>query len=147
MTLSDVRKFRNKEKEMRIEDLTEYAYTVSEKTLNNSGEKSIIYELDAPITDYENTYMKIWFEIKDDKIKMQVLQLIYRNEADGKTTAFSINYNPMPIDSFFENNDKYTGWNYFDITFEDELPSGDYIIEVKTDGKNKFTKDLSFTTE
>ena len=43
------------------------------------------------------------------------------------------------------NNDKYTGWNYFDITFEDELPSGDYIIEVKTDGKNKFTKDLSFT--
>ena len=105
MTLSDVRKFRNKEKEMRIEDLTEYAYTVSEKTLNNSGEKSIIYELDAPITDYENTYMKIWFEIKDDKIKMQVPQLIYRNEADGKTTAFSINYNPMPIESFFENND------------------------------------------
>ena len=80
MTLSDVRKFRNKEKEMRIEDLTEYAYTVSEKTLNNSGEKSIIYELDAPITDYENTYMKIWFEIKDDKIKMQVPQLIYRND-------------------------------------------------------------------
>lgn len=38
MTLSDVRKFRNKEKEMRIEDLTEYAYTVSEQTLNNSGE-------------------------------------------------------------------------------------------------------------
>lgn len=38
MTLSDVRKFRNKEKEMRIEDLTEYAYTVSEKILNNSGE-------------------------------------------------------------------------------------------------------------
>ena len=217
MTLSDVRKFRNKEKEMRIEDLTEYAYTVSEKTLNNSGEKSIIYELDAPITDYENTYMKIWFEIKDDKIKMQVPQLIYRNEADGKTTAFSINYNPMPIESFFENNDysfenkmivsvqyssprkksivlnainwtdydyhfngtcdiykedkdgnkkekattgtyeamtiggrnndKYTGWNYLDITFEDELPSGDYIIEVKTDGKNKFTKDLSFTIE
>lgn len=217
MTLSDVRKFRNKEKEMRIEDLTEYAYTVSEKTLNNSGEKSIIYELDAPITDYENTYMKIWFEIKDDKIKMQVPQLIYRNEADGKTTAFSINYNPMPIESFFENNDysfenkmivsvqyssprkksivlnainwtdydyhfngtcdiykagtdgnkkekattgtyetmtiggrnndKYTGWNYFDITFEDELPSGDYIIEVKTDGKNKFTKDLPFTIE
>lgn len=33
------------------------------------------------------------------------------------------------------NNDKYTGWNYLDITFEDELPSGDYIIEVKTDGK------------
>ena len=95
MTLSDVRKFRNKEKEMRIEDLTEYAYTVSEQTLNNSGEKSIIYELDAPITDYENTYMKIWFEIKDDKIKMQVPQLIYKNEADGKTTAFSINYNPM----------------------------------------------------
>lgn len=31
MTLSDVRKFRNKEKEMRIEDLTEYAYTVSER--------------------------------------------------------------------------------------------------------------------
>lgn len=217
MTLSDVRKFRNKEKEMRIEDLTEYAYTVSEQTLNNSGEKSIIYELDAPITDYENTYMKIWFEIKDDKIKMQVPQLIYRNEADGKTTAFSINYNPMPIESFFENNDysfenkmivsvqyssprkksivlnainwtdydyhfngtcdiykadkdcnkkekattgtyeamtiggrnndKYTGWNYLDITFEDELPSGDYIIEVKTDGKNKFTKDLSFTIE
>lgn len=217
MTLSDVRKFRNKEKEMRIEDLTEYAYTVSEKTLNNSGEKSIIYELDAPITDYENTYMKIWFEIKDDKIKMQVPQLIYRNEADGKTTAFSINYNPMPIESFFENNDysfenkmivsvqyssprkksivlnainwtdydyhfngtcdiykedkdgnkkekattgtyeamtiggrnndKYTGWNYLDITFEDELPSGDYIIEVETDGKNKFTKDLSFTIE
>lgn len=217
MTLSDVRKFRNKEKEMRIEDLTEYAYTVSEKTLNNSGEKSIIYELDAPITDYENTYMKIWFEIKDDKIKMQVPQLIYRNEADGKTTAFSINYNPMPIESFFENNDysfenkmivsvqyssprkksivlnainwtdydyhfngtcdiyksdtdgnkkekattgtyetmtiggrnndKYTGWQYFDITFEDELPSGDYIIEVKTDGKNKFTKDLPFTIE
>lgn len=217
MTLSDVRKFRNKEKEMRIEDLTEYAYTVSEKTLNNSGEKSIIYELDAPITDYENTYMKIWFEIKDDKIKMQVPQLIYRNEADGKTTAFSINYNPMPIESFFENNDysfenkmivsvqyssprkksivlnainwtdydyhfngtcdiykadtdgnkkekattgtyetmtiggrnndKYTGWNYLDITFEDELPSGDYIIEVKTDGKNKFTKDLPFTIE
>ena len=217
MTLSDVRKFRNKEKEMRIEDLTEYAYTVSEKTLNNSGEKSIIYELDAPITDYENTYMKVWFEIKDDKIKMQVPQLIYRNEADGKTTAFSINYNPMPIESFFENNDysfenkmivsvqyssprkksivlnainwtdydyhfngtcdiykadkdcnkkekattgtyeamtiggrnndKYTGWNYLDITFEDELPSGDYIIEVKTDGKNKFTKDLSFTIE
>lgn len=58
MTLSDVRKFRNKEKEMRIEDLTEYAYTVSEKTLNNSGEKSIIYELDAPITDYENIEMK-----------------------------------------------------------------------------------------
>lgn len=110
---------------MRIEDLTEYAYTVSEKTLNNSGEKSIIYELDAPITDYEK----------------------YRNEADGKTTAFSINYNPMPIESFFENNDKYTGWNYFDITFEDELPSGDYIIEVKTDGKNKFTKDLPFTIE
>lgn len=78
MTLSDVRKFRNKEKEMRIEDLTEYAYTVSEKTLNNSGEKSIIYELDAPITDYENTYMKIWFEIKDDKIKMQVTELIYK---------------------------------------------------------------------
>ncbi len=125
MTLSDVRKFRNKEKEMRIEDLTEYAYTVSEKTLNNSGEKSIIYELDAPITDYEK----------------------YRNEADGKTTAFSINYNPMLIESFFENNDKYTGWNYFDITFEDELPSGDYIIEVKTDGKNKFTKDLPFTIE
>ena len=217
MTLSDVRKFRNKEKEMRIEDLTEYAYTVSEQTLNNSGEKSIIYELDAPITDYENTYMKIWFEIKDDKIKMQVPQLIYRNEADGKTTAFSINYNPMPIESFFENNDysfenkmivsvqyssprkksivlnainwtdydyhfngtcdiykadkdcnkkekattgtyeamtiggrnndKYTGWNYLDITFEDELPSGDYIIEVKTDGKNKFTKGLSFTIE
>lgn len=217
MTLSDVRKFRNKEKEMRIEDLTEYAYTVSEKTLNNSGEKSIIYELDAPITDYENTYMKIWFEIKDDKIKMQVPQLIYRNEADGKTTAFSINYNPMPIESFFENNDysfenkmivsvqyssprkksivlnainwtdydyhfngtcdiykadkdgnkkekattgtyeartiggrnndKYTGWNYLDITFEDELPSGDYIIEVETDGKNKFTKDLPFTIE
>lgn len=217
MTLSDVRKFRNKEKEMRIEDLTEYAYTVSEQTLNNSGEKSIIYELDAPITDYENTYMKIWFEIKDDKIKMQVPQLIYKNEADGKTTAFSINYNPMPIESFFENNDysfenkmivsvqyssprkksivlnainwtdyvyhfngtcdiykadtdgnkkekvttgtyetmtiggrnndKYTGWNYLDITFEDELPSGDYIIEVKTDGKNKFTKDLSFTIE
>ena len=45
------------------------------------------------------------------------------------------------------NNDKYTGWNYLDITFEDELPSGDYIIEVKTDGKNKFTKDLSFTKE
>ena len=45
------------------------------------------------------------------------------------------------------NNDKYTGWNYLDITFEDELPSGDYIIEVKTDGKNKFTKDLSFTIE
>ena len=217
MTLSDVRKFRNKEKEMRIEELTEYAYTVSEKTLNNSGEKSIIYELDAPITDYENTYMKIWFEIKDDKIKMQVPQLIYRNEADGKTTAFSINYNPMPIESFFENNDysfenkmivsvqyssprkksivlnatnwtdydyhfngtcdiykadkdcnkkekattgtyeamtiggrnndKYTGWNYLDITFEDELPSGDYIIEVETDGKNKFTKDLPFTIE
>ena len=39
------------------------------------------------------------------------------------------------------------GWNYFDITFEDELPSGDYIIEVKTDGKNKFTKDLPFTIE
>lgn len=36
--ISDVRKFRNKEKEMRIEDLTEYAYTVSEQTLNNSGE-------------------------------------------------------------------------------------------------------------
>lgn len=49
--------------------------------------------------------MKIWFEIKDDKIKMQVPQLIYKNEADGKTTAFSINYNPMPIESFFENND------------------------------------------
>lgn len=45
------------------------------------------------------------------------------------------------------NNDKYTGWNYLDITFEDELPSGDYIIEVKTDGKNKFTKDLPFTIE
>ena len=217
MTLSDVRKFRNKEKEMRIEDLTEYAYTVSEKILNNSGEKSIIYELDAPVTDYENTYMKIWFEIKDDKIKMQAPQLVYRNEAEGQTTAFSINYNPMPIESFFENNDysfenkmivsvqyssprkksivliamnwtdydyhfsgiwdiykadsdgnkkekvttgtyatmtvggnnseRYTGWQYFDVTFEDELPSGDYIIEVETDGKNKFTKDLSFTIE
>lgn len=218
MTLSDVRKFRNKEKEMRIEDLTEYAYTVSEKILNNSGEKSIIYELDAPITDYENTYMKIWFEIKDDKIKMQAPQLVYKNEADGKTTAFSINYNPMPIETFFENNDYsfenkmivsvqyssprkksivlnainwtdydyhfsgicdiykadsdgnkkekvttgayatrtvagnkygkgYYGWQYFDVTFEDELPSGDYIIEVETDGENKFTKDLSFTIE
>lgn len=46
----------------------------------------------------------------------------------------------MPIESFFENNDKYTGWNYFDITFEDELPSGDYIIEVKTDGKINLQK-------
>lgn len=218
MTLSDVRKFRNKEKEMRIEDLTEYEYTVSEKILNNSGEKSIIYELDAPVTDYENTYMKIWFEIKDDKIKMQAPQLVYRNEAEGQTTAFSINYNPMPIESFFENNDYsfenkmivsvqyssprkksivliainwtdydyhfsgtcdiykadsdgnkkekvttgdyatrtvagnksgkgYYGWQYFDVTFEDELPSGDYIIEVETDGKNKFTKDLPFTIE
>lgn len=217
MTLSDVRKFRNKEKEMRIEDLTEYAYTVSEKILNNSGEKSIIYELDAPVADYENTYMKIWFEIKDDKINMQAPQLVYKNEADGKTTAFSINYNPMPIETFFENNDysfenkmivsvqyssprkksivlnainwtdydyhfsgtcdiykadsdgnkkekvttgtyatmtvggnnseRYTGWQYFDVTFEDELPSGDYIIEVEADGENKLVKDLHFTIE
>ncbi len=62
-----------------------------------------------------------------------------------KEKATTGTYETMTIGG--RNNDKYTGWNYFDITFEDELPSGDYIIEVKTDGKNKFTKDLPFTIE
>ena len=72
---------------------------------------------------------------------------IYKADTDGnkKEKVTTGTYETMTIGG--RNNDKYTGWNYLDITFEDELPSGDYIIEVKTDGKNKFTKDLSFTIE
>ena len=99
MTMEEVKNFRLLDKDMRIEKMKGYKYSVTSYK-NEDGE----YIFEAPIEGYKNTYMKFRFTIKDDGTIYMRVPHIY-SEKDGNGFTFSILYDQGLAKSFFENND------------------------------------------
>lgn len=96
MTMEDVKAFRDKDVDMRVEDLAGYSYTIEKKYGDTP-----VYTINAPIDGYDNTGMKVMFTIEDGKINMRVPYINYDCD-DGTSYTFSIKYDEADAKAFFE---------------------------------------------
>ena len=109
ITMRKVIEIRKKEKEMRLNDFSEYKYEIEQY-----GEK---YGMYIPVADYENTFVVISYT-KDDagSIHMQV-PFIKHDRKGSSDCVFSILYDAESLRQYMEEEPKYetSGKKYIEV--------------------------------
>ncbi len=138
ITMEEAYEIRDKDKDIRLEDFLEYRYEI--KTID---EAKNTYNMLAPITGYENTYIRVVYKLTGNEVDM-VTPLMYYQENQESGMLFSLYYDKAEIAAFFDNGDySYDGKVICAVQYTSVTPQS-LVIEINNYSEEQYIYNGSY---